>query len=117
MSTDTRDELRKKILADYKPKSELVQFMGAEVEVRQPSLKALLDAQDKDSTADKIVQLIVNFVYVPDTKERVFEDADYDTLLAMPWNEDIAELQNVIARLSGVDVEKAIKELNESPLE
>lgn len=117
MSKATRDELRTKILSDYKPKSEVIKFMGAQVEVHQPSLRALLDSQDKGSTADKMIDMIINFVFVPGTKEHIFETADKESLLNMPWNEDIAELQNVIGRLSGIDVEAAVKDLNESPLE
>lgn len=117
MSNQKRDTLRAKILAEYKPKKEIIKFMGADVEVRQPSLRALLDAQDTGTTAERIVELMLQFIFVPETGEHLFDAADKDVLLNLPWNEDIANLQTVIGKLSGIDMDGVSKELSDSPLE
>lgn len=113
----TRDELRKAILSGHILKTERVMFRGVEVEVHQPSMQDLLDSQESDATIDKLVQMILKFVYVPGTNERIFEEGDIPTIKALPWDDDITELQSVVAKLSGIDVTEVREELEANPLE
>lgn len=88
----TRDAIRKATIGQKKNfKSEVVEFNGVEVEIRQPSHKRrrelLKKARDKDGNVDPLDFLVwatIENVFVPDSDETVFEPADYDQLIEQP---------------------------------
>jgi len=53
-------------------------------------------------------------VFVPGTDEHVFEEADRETMYQMPFGEDLVNLNRVISRLSGVNIEEAEEELKKT---
>ncbi len=113
----TRDELRGRLLGTKaKPKSELVTLFGEEIELRQPSFGSMLDAREIADTKTRTIEMIVQYAYVPGTDDQVFEDTDRDAILGWPFGEDILEVQNVIARLSGIDIEALEERLLKDPL-
>ncbi len=113
----TRDDLRGRLLGTKtKPKSEIVTLFGEKIELRQPSFGSMLDAREIADTKTRTIEMIVQYAYVPGTDEQVFEDTDRDTILGWPFGEDILEVQNVIARLSGIDIEALEEKLLRDPL-
>lgn len=112
-----RDELRSKLLSSHKPKTELLTLFGVAVEFRQPTLDAILAARDNEDVKTRTVDMIIQYAYVPETNERVFEPADRDQILSWPFGEDMIKVQQAITILTGVDVGKAEKELKSDPLE
>lgn len=105
-SSDTRDQLRARIFSadNRKFRSEVVEFFGMEVEVRQPSLGQILNAQNMDDRREAIIKIIIDYCYVPGTNERVFEAADRDSLMALPFGEDILRVNEAITRMTQIDV-------------
>jgi hypothetical protein len=113
----SRKEIRAKLLGDkHSPKSKLISLWGIDIELRQASLKDILQAQQTDDDVANAVRMIIRYAYVPGTDERVFEEADRDTILGWPFGQELVDLQMAIAELTGVDISKAEEELKENPL-
>ena len=113
--SETRDSLRQAILNKAETKSIKTTFFGEDVEMRQPSMRVVLSLQEQEDRSLAAAQMIVNYMYVPGTDERVFEEADVEILMSMPFGEDLARINNVIAQLTGVDIEEAVKNSEETP--
>lgn len=107
----SRDELRAKIFDSRNRhfKSELVEFFGDTIEIRQPTLEQILNAQALEDRREAIINLIIGYCYVPGTDERVFEDTDRPALLKMPFGEDFTRVNEAIARMTSLNVEAAEK--------
>jgi hypothetical protein len=114
--TNPRDALRAKLLGKHKSKTKIVKLFGQEVEIRQPTLNSILSSQQTEDIRIRTVDMIIQYAYVPGTDELVFEKTDRDVILGWPFGEDIVELQNAIAEMTGVDVEAAEEELQLDPL-
>jgi hypothetical protein len=90
MSSALRDSLRTKIFA-AKPSKQLIPIgTPAEgeaqqfVEVVQPLVGDTLDSMGTENVRQRIARMIINTVFVPDTSEKVFEEADFDMLMSLP---------------------------------
>lgn len=97
----SRDEARAAIFGT-KSKSEDAVFNGVKVELREPSVSDVLDFQQNSDRKAGVTNLLVNYVYMPKTQEKLFEPEDADSLLALPWNSDFQALQNKILSMMGV---------------
>lgn len=95
--------------------TKLLDVYGTQIELRPPTLESLLDAQDVESTKLRVAQMIIEYSYVPGTNVLVFEEADTDAILELRFGEDLRKMQAAITELTGVDLEKAKKEI-QSPL-
>jgi len=111
-----RDDIRGKIFSGSRIESEILDVFGTQIELRPPTLGALMDAQDAKDTKTSVALMIIRYSYVPDTSIQVFEEADIDSVLDLRFGEDLRKMQAAITRLSGVDMEQAKKDI-ESPLE
>lgn len=102
----TRDEMRAAIFHNSKPKSTEFTFFGVMIELRQPPMKAVMEAQAiaAENRGMAAAQMVVRYAYVPGTNDRVFEEADIDSILAMPFGKDLADLNVKIAELTNVDI-------------
>lgn len=118
--TPTRDDLRAQLLGKaHKPESRIITLWDTEIELRQASLKDIVNANASESAEVNAVNMVVRYAYVPGTNERIFEDADRDVILGWPFGKDMQRLQEVVAELSGITEEKLeeIKEeLQDNPL-
>lgn len=114
----TREQIRDQLLG-HAPKAatKILTLFGIEVELRQPMLGAILDAQETESNRERSAAMIIQYAFVPGTDERVFEPADREMILKWPFNEDVIALQEAIIELSGVDIEGAEVELSGDPLD
>lgn len=102
-----RDELRAKIFAAKKLKKETVELFGEKVEIRQPTLQDVLATQQEENRAEGVVRLLMNYCYVPDTDIRVFEAADKDSLMSLPFDESLTNVSQAFNKLMGIDVQDA----------
>ncbi len=101
--TDIRDKIRSAVLAEQKPRSKNIVFFGQEIEIRQPTLKAILDAQQEDNRQIGVASMLINYAYVPGTDEKVFEDTDADQLLMLPFGENFVQVTKALEDLSDVN--------------
>ena len=116
-NTDARVQLRQKILDAAKPKSIPVNLFGQEIELRQPTLKAILEAQEIAENSSRTAHMIIEYAFVPGTNDRVFDETDTQLILDWPFGDDLIRVQKAITDLTGVDITAAEGELTESPLE
>lgn len=116
-----RDSLRAALLSskNYKPKSVIVKLFGMDVEVKQQTIEEMmkLQAMEGDSPDTAAARMIVRFCYVPGTNERLFEEGDIPTIQQWPFGEDVVRLQQVVAKLQGINVEEAKAEVKADPLD
>jgi len=113
----TRDEVRAKIFSSENKrfKTKTIDLFGAPVELRQPTLGMILEAQQSGDRKLSLMRLLVDYCYVPGTEEKVFELTDMDSLMAMPFSEDLMRVNTTIAELTNIDVMSA--EGNSDPMQ
>lgn len=104
-----RDAMRSTIFASRNVESELVTLAGEEIEIRTPSLGAVLDSREESSTKRMMARMIINYCYVPGTDQQLFESADMEMLLNMPFNREFVKLNEAIQRLTGINVDAEVK--------
>jgi hypothetical protein len=109
MST-ARQALREKILNSplTKPKSQVITFFGSEVELRQATLRSILEARgddtdDPETRANRTVMMLVENMYVPGTDELIFEETDVDFLKGLPMGGDLAKAMEVMTQMTQVN--------------
>ena len=113
----TRDQIRAALIGKkHPPKREKVELFGVELELQQPTLRSILQARDIDDELTRTADVFIHYAYVPGTNEKVFEEADRDVILNWPFNEDILRVQEIIADLTGVNLDDAEEELQKDPL-
>ena len=108
-NTSKRDEIRAKMFASHDFKREKIVVFGAEVEIVQPSLGQILKAQENPDRSDAIIDLMIEYCYVPGTKEKIFNEADKDGIKGFPAGEDIVKISTAIANMTSIDVQEAEK--------
>lgn len=105
---ELRDLIRGTVLKSRTAKTIKCRFFDADIEVRQPSLGEILATEEQSSKQDQAVSMIIKYCYVPGTDDKVFEEADREVLLSLPFGEDFIRVQKAIAQLSSVNVDAAM---------
>lgn len=102
-------DLRSRLLKSSTPKSEIVEYEGMELEVKQMRLRdrklLFTKCRDKNGNIDGVdllVWSVIRGTFYPGTNKRVFEDADYDTLLNQTGGV-VDALSPAINRVSGAE--------------
>ena len=118
IATLTRDELRTALLGNApKPDSKLITMFGVEIELRQPNLGAILKTRAEVDDATRAIDMIMEYAYVPGTNDHIFEDTDRAAMMNWPFGKDLATLNQAIADLTGIDIDAAVEELSNDPLD
>lgn len=106
-----RNEIRSQIFGAAVTKTRIVEFFGAKVELRQPTTSRVLDLRrlSVDEPGRAAAEMIVNYTFVPGTDEQVFETADVDNIMNMPFGADMSRMQKAITELTDIDVSDAGK--------
>jgi hypothetical protein len=105
--SDLRDAVRAEIFNNpkTKPAIQLVDFMGAQLELRTPTLGHILAMPSKEEQEmegegkAQLVTSIIQHAYIPGTDELVFEDEDLDGLLGMAYSADMQRLFTAMNKL------------------
>ena len=86
-----RDDIRAQIFSseNKKAQSKLITVFGVKLELKQPSLGEIIDAQAEEDRKRGIVNMLIRYAFVPETNERVFEEADFDSILGLPFGDEI----------------------------
>lgn len=110
--TNLRDDIRSKIFATKDLKSKILDFFGTQIELRQPRLSDILAAQQQqkeqgeDGVSAAVISILLQYAYVPGTSEKVFEDADRDSLLSLPFDENLIAVTDALQELTQVNFTK-----------
>ena len=116
MAKLTREEIRQQIFNSdkAKPKFEMVEFMGAMIEVRQPPIEQIM-AMGTSELSNNLVALLIRYCYVPGGEETLFSEIDYETLLAMPMNDEFKRLTDALQKLLDMPVTAEVKNSEKTP--
>jgi hypothetical protein len=99
----TRDDLRSRIFSAHSIRKLEVQFFGATVELRQPTLNDIISAQTSEERQSAVIDTLVRYAYVPGTEQRIFEDTDVESLKALPFGADFIRISNALEELTEVN--------------
>jgi len=118
---NNRDSIRSQLFSKSRFKTKIVDMLGQRVEIRQPSIGDLnrmsktinKESNDKDAKS-AVVQLIIDYSYVPGTKTKLFTNADKEALSALPGGQWLVDYQAEFMKLSGIDMDAALKNLNQT---
>jgi hypothetical protein len=90
-----------------KQRTSVIEFFGQQVEIRQATLGSIMEAQTQAKLLDNpkagLALAIIQNVYTPGTDDLVFEPGDVDSLLAMPFGEDMMRMSDAIGKMTSVD--------------
>lgn len=102
----TAVQVRGKIFSTKNKKrlSRFIQFFGAEIELRQPSLGDIAKMNDEGTQHSAIVQTLINYAYIPGTDEKVFDETHADDLNALPFDNNFVRVSEAIRALTQVNV-------------
>lgn len=111
MAQSARDKIRGALMgATPVFRSEVVNYNGVDVELRQPSVAVRRDlyrkCQDENGKVDFLDFLtwsVIYNAYVPETNERVFIPEDYEVLVAKPTGGFLDEFGEVASRLMNLE--------------
>jgi hypothetical protein len=108
-----REVLRDTILS-AKPKSVIVEVFGQRIELRQPSIKEIIEFQSaaEGRTVISATEMIVQYAFMPGTNQRVFEPGDAEALAEIPFSKDVQRLQQALGGLTDLDMEVKEAEKN-----
>jgi hypothetical protein len=109
--------MRAKIFADGNriPQKRNITLFGEEVEIRQPTLAQINKlSKSADEKTPAIVKIMIEYMFVPGTDEKVFDPADAAQLAEMPSGKWLNDMNNAIEELTGVDVKAAEKNSDET---
>ena len=96
----TRDEARAQAF-NAKPISYPAVFNGVDVILLEPSLAEIMSAQADEDRKRGAATMLIRFVHLPDGTP-LFEEADIEVILQMPFNADMRNLNLKIQQLIGV---------------
>lgn len=109
----SRDSLRAKIFSgsNSKKRSVTFNFNGVDLEWRQPSIREVQTAQADTGAGEGnfMTTLLISHTFIPGTEERVFEEADRDSLENMPFGGDWQRTIKSISDLLDLSVEDKAK--------
>lgn len=118
----TRADLLGTVFSDVnmRRKTEIVNFCGVDVEVRQPLLKEVFAEADRqkadrakgvdDSERKLIIKVLLEDTYIPGTEEHLFDESHVDSLSSMPYSKSFTDLLRAYERLSGGgNIEEKVK--------
>lgn len=122
--TPATNSIRDTILAMAKVKTVRVQFYGQEIELRQPTMGELMESQSAPDSEENLTtaqksarasaRMLIAYAYVPETGQKLFHQGDVENIMNLPWNDDMVKLQAAMTELTGIKVERGIKN-SESP--
>lgn len=107
-----RDRIRSAVF-NAKPKTDEMIFFGQKVELRQPSLGAIMGVRER-SQEEQTYQMLLNYTYVPGTGELVFEPGDVEALKEIPFGEDMQEFTKRVQKILGLIPQEVTADVKEA---
>jgi hypothetical protein len=98
-----RDSLRAKIFSAKKVRRKEIDFFDGRIELRQPTLGDIVDAQDNKDRKAAVVETLIKYAYIPGTDTKVFEEGDADVFKGMPFGADFIRVSKALEELTEVN--------------
>ncbi len=105
--TPTNVSTRSAIFKNAKPKSKNIEFFGQTIELRQPSLADALNANNQadDNQQKAIALMVVNYAFMPGTNDKIFSEADVNSIMEMPFGADMTRVIDAVNEMSDITAE------------
>jgi hypothetical protein len=103
-SVSKRDAIRAAFF-NQKIQAKTVTVAGIAMEIRQPAVGDIMMMQvpeGMDSRKYAAAKVLCDYCYVPGTDEKVFDQADIESILAVPFSGDWVKLQTEIDSLTDI---------------
>lgn len=103
-SVSSRDAIRAAFF-NQKIQVKTVTVAGIKMEIRQPAVGDIMLMQvpeGMDSRKYAAAKVLCDYCYVPGTDEKVFDQADIESILAVPFSGDWVKLQSEIDSLTDI---------------
>lgn len=100
--SELRDKIREAAF-NQRSKSKIVSYAGVEIELRQPSVGVVLGREGSSDRKALMSHMLINYCYVPGTDERVFDEADVEALMSMPFNSEWMAINEAIDSLTNLN--------------
>ena len=84
-------------------KKKEIDFFGGKIELRQPRLADVLDAQNSDDRESAVIDTLIRYAFVPGTDEKVFDEGDAETLKQKPFGADFLRVSKALEELTEVN--------------
>jgi len=107
--SSARDKIRSSVFSGKSFKKKKISLFGSPVEIRQPSVGQLMAMEQSGDRTEALVNMLVNYCYVPGTSEKVFEKGDRAAILELPVSDWLSQFNEAIAELSGISIEEPEK--------
>lgn len=110
--TPTRDEIRAAIFG-AKPESRTIDFFGNKIELRQPTIADAMRMQ-RIEQEEAMTQMLVSYAFVPKTQDHIFEEADAEAIMGIPFGPDMQRFTETFNDLVGVKTEGLDKRVKDA---
>lgn len=97
--SELRDKIRTAAF-NQKCRSKIVSYAGVDIEIRQPPVGVVLGREGASDRKALMSHMLINYCYVPGTDEKVFEEADIEALMAVPFNKEWIAINEAIDSLT-----------------
>lgn len=85
-------------------------FNGVDMEFIQPTVGALMNRQNAEGDERSfLIRTLIENTVLPGTKERIFEDSDYDSLMEMPANGEFQTVMKILTNAMDLNVDDKVK--------
>jgi len=108
----SRDDIRAAIFSSdsKKPQVFSLTFFGQKLELRQPSVDNIIKLSDESSnTTNNVVDILIEYAFIPGTTEKVFEKTDADAIKSLPFNKDFSAVIAGFKELTDINLEEEAK--------
>lgn len=99
----TREEALNKIFSAKPEHADAVLF-GVPVQLRNPTLDEVLEAQAQEDKKRVAVDMLIRYTFLPNG-EKLFGEEHFESILALPFGKDLQDVQKAIMKLSGIEVQ------------
>jgi hypothetical protein len=103
----SRDAIRG-AFANAKPEFREVYAFGTKLHIRQPSIAAVMDSETSQDRKQQVVNMLIGYCFTING-EKLFDEADEEMLLQLPFGKDFQAIQNNMNEMLGVVVTEDTK--------
>lgn len=114
MSSEARNILRGALLSGshLARKRYPLDFFGQKIEIVQPSVSDVAKLSEGRTAGEvniSLVDVLIDYAYVPGTNEKVFEVGDKDILKELPFGPEMTALSELLSELYGGSIKEKEK--------
>jgi hypothetical protein len=112
----SKDDIRAAILGSAgRYRRTKVSVNGVQVEIRQPSMAAMMAAEAQSTVQNLFLSILLNYAYVPDTDEKVFDDTDEEVLRQLGFSGDVQAVLDAFQEVTKISTKEAEQTFTTSP--